>query len=103
MTKRFPAFALWRSTARFSLDAIAITRNRCWRYDWVLEFDIKGLFDNISHDLLLRALEKHTGCEWARLYIRRWLTAPLQLADGTLVERTRGTPQGGVVSPILAN
>jgi len=86
-----------------ALDAIAITRNRCWRYDWVLEFDIKGLFDNISHDLLLRALEKHTGCEWARLYIRRWLTAPLQLADGTLVERTRGTPQGGVVSPILAN
>lgn len=86
-----------------ALDAIAITRERCWRYDWVLEFDIRGLFDNIPHDLLLRALEKHTDCEWVRLYIRRWLTAPLQLADGTLVERTRGTPQGGVVSPILAN
>jgi RNA-directed DNA polymerase len=60
-------------------------------------------FDNISHELLLRALEKHTDCEWVRLYIRRWLTAPLQLADGTLVERTKGTPQGGVVSPTLAN
>jgi RNA-directed DNA polymerase len=86
-----------------ALDAIAVTRERCWRHDWVLEFDIKGLFDNISHDLLLRALDKHTDCEWVRLYIRRWLTAPLQLADGTQVERTKGTPQGGVVSPILAN
>jgi RNA-directed DNA polymerase len=86
-----------------ALDAVAVTRERCWRHDWVLEFDIRGLFDNISHDLLTRALEKHTECEWVRLYVRRWLTAPLQRADGTLVERTRGTPQGGVVSPILAN
>jgi RNA-directed DNA polymerase len=86
-----------------ALDAVEITRQRCWRYDWVLEFDIKGLFDNIDHGLLLRALEKHTECEWAKLYIRRWLTAPLQMADGTQVERTRGTPQGGVVSPVLAN
>lgn len=86
-----------------ALDAIAVTRQRCWRYDWVLEFDIKGLFDNIDHGLLLRALEKHTDCEWVRLYVGRWLTAPLQLADGTCVERTRGTPQGGVVSPLLAN
>ena len=86
-----------------ALDAVAATRERCWRYDWVLEFDIKGLFDNIDHTLLLRALEKHTECKWVRLYIGRWLTAPLQLADGTLVERTKGTPQGGVVSPVLAN
>jgi RNA-directed DNA polymerase len=86
-----------------ALDAIEVTRKRCWRYDWVLEFDIKGLFDNIDHTLLLRALEKHTQCKWVRLYIGRWLTAPMQLADGTLVERTKGTPQGGVVSPILAN
>ena len=62
-----------------ALDAIAATRERCWRYDWVLEFDIKGLFDNIDHTLLLRALEKHTACKWVRLYIGRWLTAPLQL------------------------
>ena len=80
-----------------ALDAIAVTRERCWRYDWVLEFDIKGLFDNIDHTLLLRALEKHTACKWVRLYIGRWLTAPLQLSDGTLVERTnrdRGEPRG---------
>ncbi|NJL26237.1 MAG: group II intron reverse transcriptase/maturase [Calothrix sp. SM1_5_4] len=86
-----------------ALDAVAITRERCWKYDWVLEFDIKGLFDNIDHDLLTRALDKHVECDWVRLYIGRWLTAPLQHADGTLVERTKGTPQGGVVSPVLAN
>lgn len=86
-----------------ALDAVAITRERCWQYDWVLEFDIKGLFDNIDHTLLGKALEKHTECKWVRLYIERWLTAPLQQPDGNLVERTKGTPQGGVVSPVLAN
>jgi RNA-directed DNA polymerase len=86
-----------------ALDAVGITRERCWRYNWVLEFDIKGLFDNIDHSLLQLALKKHVECEWAMLYIERWLKAPLQLADGTRVERTRGTPQGGVVSPVLAN
>jgi len=86
-----------------ALDAVAVTRERCWQYDWLVEFDIKGLFDNIDHALLRRALEKHTDCEWVRLYIGRWLTAPLQRADGTVVERTMGTPQGGVVSPLLAN
>jgi len=86
-----------------ALDAVSITRKRCWRYDWVLEFDIKGLFDNIDHELLLRAVDKHTECKWVKLYIERWLKAPMQFADGTLVERTKGTPQGGVVSPILAN
>jgi RNA-directed DNA polymerase len=86
-----------------ALDAVGITRKRCWKYDWVLEFDIKGLFDNIDHDLLQRALRKHVKSDWAMLYIDRWLKAPLQLADGTRVERTRGTPQGGVVSPVLSN
>ena len=86
-----------------ALDAVAITRQRCWKYDWVLEFDIKALFDNIEHGLLLKALDKHTDCKWVRLYIRRWLTAPLQLADGTIAQRARGTPQGGVISPLLAN
>ena len=74
-----------------ALDAVKITRERCWKYDWVLEFDIKGLFDHIDHALLLKALRKHVQCEWAMLYIGRWLTAPLQYADGTQVERTRGT------------
>jgi RNA-directed DNA polymerase len=86
-----------------ALDAIEVTRTRCWRYDWVLEFDIKGMFDNISHELLLRAVRKHTESKWVILYIERWLRAPLQLTDGTLVERSKGTPQGGVVSPLLCN
>ena len=82
-----------------ALDAVSITRTRCWQYDWVLEFDIKGLFDNIDHELLLRAVNKHTECKWVKLYIERWLKAPMQFADGTLVKRTKGTPQGGVVTP----
>lgn len=86
-----------------ALDAVGVTRERCWKYDWVLEFDIKGLFDNIDHALLLRAVRKHVTCAWALLYIERWLTVPMMQEDGTRVERTRGTPQGGVVSPILAN
>jgi RNA-directed DNA polymerase len=85
-----------------ALDAIGITRQRCWKYDWVLEFDIKGLFDNLPHDLLLKAVRKHVKCKWAVLYIERWLTAPME-QDGQRIERNRGTPQGGVISPILSN
>jgi len=86
-----------------ALDAVGVTRQRCWKYDWVLEFDIKGLFDNIDHALLLRAVRKHVKCKWALLYIERWLTAPMEHEDGTKAERKSGTPQGGVVSPILSN
>ncbi len=86
-----------------ALDAVGVTRERCWKCDWVLEFDIKGLFDNIDHELLLRAVRKHIRCKWALLYIERWLRAPMVLEDGTTKERSCGTPQGGVVSPILAN
>jgi RNA-directed DNA polymerase len=85
-----------------ALDAVSVTRQRCWKYDWVLEFDIKGLFDNLPHDLLLKAVRRHVQCKWALLYIERWLTASMK-KDGELIERTRGTPQGGVISPILAN
>lgn len=88
---------------RSALDAVGVTRERCWYHDWVLEFDVRKLFDNIDHGLLLKAVWKHTECRWVRLYIERWLKAPMQMADGTLVARTKGTPQGGVVSPILAN
>jgi len=84
-------------------DAVGVTRERCWKYDWVLEFDIKGLFDNIDHELLLRAIRKHVTCKWALLYIERWLIASMVQEDGTTIERSCGTPQGGVVSPILAN
>ena len=82
-----------------ALDAIGVTRKRCWKYDWVLEFDIKGLFDNIDHELLLRAVRKHITCKWALLYIERWLKAPMVQEDGTTIARNRGTPQGGVVTP----
>jgi len=83
-----------------ALDAVGATRERCWKYDWVLEFDIKGLFDNIDHELLLRAVRKHITCKWALLYIERWLKAPMVQEDGTTIERSRGTPQGGVVTPL---
>lgn len=86
-----------------ALDAIGVTRQRCWYYNWCLEFDIKGLFDNINHEMLLKAVRKHTSNKCIILYIQRWLKAPLQLADGNLVERTKGVPQGGVISPILSN
>ena len=86
-----------------ALDAVGVTRERCWRYNWVLEFDIKGLFDNIDHELLLRAVRKHVTCTWALLYIERWLKAPMVDEVGARIERNRGTPQGGVVSPILSN
>jgi RNA-directed DNA polymerase len=86
-----------------ALDAVAVTRQRCWRYDWLLEFDIKGLFDNISHELLLRAVRKHTECKWVILYIERWLKTPFQTKDGKRIERKSGTPQGGVISPVLSN
>ena len=83
--------------------AIAVTRKRCWWHDWVLEFDIKGLFDNIDHGLLMKAVRHHVNCKWVLLYIERWLTAPMQSQNGCLTERKKGTPQGGVVSPLLAN
>lgn len=86
-----------------ALDAVGITRKRCWRYNWVLEFDIKGLFDNIPHDLLMKAVEKHTQDKWIILPIKRWLTAPIIMPNGEMIERSKGTPQGGVISPVLAN
>lgn len=88
---------------RSALDAVEMVRRRSWEYDWVIEFDIKGLFDNIDHELLLRAVRKHCQVPWVLLYIERWLKAPMQDEEGRLVERHRGTPQGGVVSPLLAN
>ncbi len=83
--------------------ALAVTRERCWRYDWVLEFDIRGLFDNIDHHLLMKAVKRHTDNPWLLLYIERWITAPVQQSDGSVVARVRGVPQGGVISPVLSN
>jgi len=86
-----------------AIEAVGVARQRCWRYDWVLDLDIKGFFDSIDYDLLMRAVRKHTDCKWVLLYIERWLKAPVQLEDGSLIHREKGTPQGGVISPLLAN
>lgn len=86
-----------------AIDAVGAARQRCWRYDWVVDLDIRGFFDNLDHALVMRAVAKYTQCRWILLYVERWLKAPAQLEDGTLVPRSKGTPQGGVISPLLAN
>lgn len=86
-----------------ALEAVGVCRQRCWRYDWVIDLDIRGFFDNLDHELLMRAVGKYTQERWILLYVKRWLEAPVQEEDGTLVPRTKGTPQGGVISPLLAN
>lgn len=88
---------------RSALDAVGKARERCWRYDWVIDLDIKAFFDSLDWDLVERAVAHHTELPWVRLYIARWLRAPVQRPDGTVEQRTKGTPQGGVVSPLLAN
>ena len=86
-----------------AIDAVRQARQRCWRYDWVLDLDVKAYFDSIDWELMLKAVRRHTNCPWVLLYIERWLKAPVQMEDGSVVPRTAGTPQGGVISPILAN
>jgi group II intron reverse transcriptase/maturase len=88
---------------RAALDAVAACRQRCWKTDWVIDLDIERFFDSIDWDLLVRAVEIHADAPWVVLYVKRWLQAPLQLPDGTLAARDRGTPQGSAVSPVLAN
>jgi len=88
---------------RSALDAVGRARQRCWDTDWVIDLDIRAFFDSIPHDLVERAVAYHTDVAWVRLYIGRWLRAPVERPDGTLMERIKGTPQGGVVSPLLAN
>jgi group II intron reverse transcriptase/maturase len=88
---------------RSALDAVAACRKRCWKYAWVIDLDIQKFFDSVSWDLTVKAVEAHIDLPWVVLYVRRWLEAPLQLPDGTLQQRDRGTPQGSAVSPVLAN
>ncbi|MFE7245597.1 reverse transcriptase domain-containing protein, partial [Streptomyces sp. NPDC057580] len=88
---------------RSALDAVEKCRERCWKRDWVVEFDIAKFFDSVPWDLLVKAVEAHTDAVWVKLYVRRWLAAPLVMPDGSLLERERGTPQGAPVSPVLAN
>jgi RNA-directed DNA polymerase len=88
---------------RSAHDALAATRRRCWEQDWVVDLDIRAFFDSVPHDLLLKAVAHHTDVRWVLLYIQRWLTAPIQMPDGSLVAREKGTPQGSPISPLLAN
>ena len=88
---------------RGALDAVGVCRRRCWEKDWVLDCDIRAFFDSVPHDLLMKAVAHHTSEPWVLLYISRWLTAPMQMPDGTLTAREKGTPQGSPISPVLAN
>ena len=88
---------------RSAHDALAMCRGRCWKFDWVIDLDIRAFFDSIPHSLMLQAVSKHTDLRWVLLYVQRWLQAPLQKQDGTVVPRDRGTPQGSAISPVLAN
>jgi RNA-directed DNA polymerase len=88
---------------RSAHQALGVCRERCWRNDWVLDMDIRKFFDTVSWDLTLKAVAHHTDQAWILLYVERWLKAPIQLQDGTLVQRDRGTPQGSAISPLLAN
>lgn len=86
-----------------ALDGVDTARKRCWRYDWTIDLDITGFFDNLDHELVLQAIKKHTNCKWVILYVERWMKAPIQQADGTREVRNKGVPQGGSVSPIISN
>ena len=88
---------------RSALDAVGRARQRCWKFDWVIDLDITKFFDSLDHSLVERTVAHHTDIPWVRLYIARWLRAPVQRPDGTLEQRTKGTPQGGVISPLLSN
>jgi RNA-directed DNA polymerase len=90
---------------RGALDAVAACRQRCWKKDWVIDIDVQDFFDSVPWDLMVKAVEANitTGQTWVLLYVRRWLAAPLQLPDGALARRDRGTPQGSAISPVLAN
>ena len=88
---------------RSPLDAVEVCRQRCFTHPWVLDCDIAGFFDNVSHDLIVKAVKANTDLKWVVLYVERWLKAPLQHPDGTLEQRDRGTPQGSAISPLLAN
>jgi len=88
---------------RSPVDAVRVCRQRCWRKDWIVDLDVKAFFDSVPWDLMLSALARHTDAKWVLLYVERWLKAPMLMPDGTMLARTKGTPQGGPVSPLIAN
>lgn len=103
MEKLFHPSSFGYRPGRNAHQAISQARRNCWRYDWVLDMDMKAFFDTLDHGLMMRAIEKHVPEKWMRLYIQRWLASPVELAEGGQQERCCGTPQGGVISPLLAN
>lgn len=88
---------------RSPVDAVAACRGRCFKKDWVVDLDVKAFFDSVRWDLVLKAVERHTDSKWVLLYVERWLKSPMLMPDGALNTRTKGAPQGGPVSPLLAN
>jgi len=88
---------------RSAHQALRVCRERCWRNDWVLDLDIRAFFDSVPWELILKAVAHHSDLRWILLYVERWLKAPLQREDGSLVWRDRGTPQGSAISPLLVN
>lgn len=103
MEALFHASSYGYRPGRSAKQAIAQARKNCWRYDWVVDLDIQAFFDTIDHTLMMRAVEKHVPEKRVRLYIKRWLTCEVECEDGSRQKRDRGTPQGGVISPLLAN
>jgi RNA-directed DNA polymerase len=83
---------------RSALEAVAVCRRRCWKHDWVIDLDISRFFDSVRWDLIIKAVRAHTDLPWIILYLRRWLAAPMQMPDGTMLARDQGTPQGGLCS-----
>ena len=79
---------------RSALDAVAKTRERCFKKAWVIDLDIRAFFDSFSHDLVLQMVRKHSDCKWILLYIERWLKAPLMLEDGTISRAECRKPTG---------
>src|SRR3954467_3817778 len=94
----FPPDSYGYRPGRSALDAVGACRQRCWKYDWVIELDIRRFFDSVPWDLIVKAVTVHCDLPWVVLYVKRWLAAPLALPDGTLQDRDRGTPQGSAIS-----
>lgn len=88
---------------RSALEAVERCRERCWNRNWIVDLDVAKFFDSVPWDLIVKAVEAHTDVPWVVLYVKRWLAAPVQMPDGTVAERDRGTPQGSPISPVLAN
>ena len=84
-------------------DAIGMCRRRCWAHPYVIDLDIKGFFDNIDHALMMRVVRHYVTEPWLLLYVERWLKAPVKGVNGQTEGRDKGTPQGGVISPLLSN